>query len=931
MHPFLSPHVHFISSQLKFSLPHSNSQVIDKFSPHKCRYHREDSRMQQSSHSHTHKQNDQSTDDKCLNKKDVTTLKLNGTHGSTLSLPCPPLISMITHGDLDKSDLCELRNRMISQKWLLSRWVTLKERELESKCKNIASELKLFHRNASTPGNDTNISSNGLFDNLTNLIASKSKRVKFTGGINCHDDRESIRYGPCCFSTEDSNDCTIECHKPALPFTRHCKKHILYNVDQLLFERCAAKSTTSPLTQCSNATFCIEKDRKPLCTDHQRLLLTSGILLDDDKEVSTTVTGKGRKRPKSNLVTRSTRRKTNAKGKGKGKGDSLETVSASSTVSNHCDSSTANYNLIHVELMNNHSHTVTNVPPLHPVDTTNHDSSSNTYPLGVDPNGDIPTGLDVDIHNLTAGDEALVASLVEDLPPLGTSADEVVVGDANSSHAFDAEFNEVLNKLPPEAFNEIFSTATTDNHHVHSLVTHTTPQATITDSLNVSLTPVTSHHTHQLHHQRSMQPATHLMSTAAGHHAVNKVPNSDSTIDSIVMDVDSNLFSPRVNSQQQHPHSQQQQQQQHLHHHHHSHHQQHHHQLSHSQVHAHAQHHQHQQHHPLSNINHPHQHHHPSHHHSSVTQNVLKDCTSIANGNDCTFTGYLPSNVVQNNVVPSLSPCSNGMTSSNSSNASLVVHSHVSDVNSVVNAQTQNGNNGTTVAVNAHRIVSSINSNNSNNNNNSHNVVPSNLANLLMSRSMSINSSVNLPPPSAPSSQPTQPASSTTPVATVSPVTASPVTVASGVTLNSNTASVSTLPQVNDDLCGLATNILGCLTKEQQQQLNGLIDGALASGSLSSSPTLKHAPVSLDANSFTMTSSETTSSHLNHLSTSPESISSVSNAISILQQTNITSPGPDQLLTSPSSTHHSHMTTTPVIANGTLIYKTGNILGNTNQ
>jgi len=47
------------------------------------------------------------------------------------------------------------------------------------------------------------------------------------------------------------------------------------------------------------------------------------------------------------------------------------------------------------------------------------------------------------------------------------------------------------------------------------------------------------------------------------------------------------------------------------------------------------------------------------------------------------------------------------------------------------------------------------------------------------------------------------------------------------------------------DILGFASNLLGSLTVEQQQQLNGLIDGALAQGSLASSPTLKSALVSL--------------------------------------------------------------------------------------
>lgn len=59
--------------------------------------------------------------------------------------------------------------------------------------------------------------------------------------------------------------CCLEiCHSPAIPCTRHCFKHILRNVDQLLFEHCSARTIQGP---CTNAVFNI-RNVQPLCFEH---------------------------------------------------------------------------------------------------------------------------------------------------------------------------------------------------------------------------------------------------------------------------------------------------------------------------------------------------------------------------------------------------------------------------------------------------------------------------------------------------------------------------------------------------------------------------------------------------------------------------------------------------------------------------------------
>lgn len=72
----------------------------------------------------------------------------------------------------------------------------------------------------------------------------------------------SIRKGKCCYIGDN-----FKCQMPSLPYTRHCFNHILYNVDQQLFARCVAKSSSS-LTQCNQPIFHYTND-EPLCEQHK--------------------------------------------------------------------------------------------------------------------------------------------------------------------------------------------------------------------------------------------------------------------------------------------------------------------------------------------------------------------------------------------------------------------------------------------------------------------------------------------------------------------------------------------------------------------------------------------------------------------------------------------------------------------------------------
>lgn len=62
--------------------------------------------------------------------------------------------------------------------------------------------------------------------------------------------------------------CEIDmCNRPALPCTKHCTIHIMFNKEQVLFECCTAKFADN--TQCSVPVFDISHEL-PLCAEHAR-------------------------------------------------------------------------------------------------------------------------------------------------------------------------------------------------------------------------------------------------------------------------------------------------------------------------------------------------------------------------------------------------------------------------------------------------------------------------------------------------------------------------------------------------------------------------------------------------------------------------------------------------------------------------------------
>ncbi|XP_041371810.1 INO80 complex subunit D-like [Gigantopelta aegis] len=73
--------------------------------------------------------------------------------------------------------------------------------------------------------------------------------------------KRGLEHRPCLI--KDSED--VQCKNRALPYTNHCLKHVMYNVEQQLFDYCTAKFADN--TQCCVPVFDIRHEL-PLCAEH---------------------------------------------------------------------------------------------------------------------------------------------------------------------------------------------------------------------------------------------------------------------------------------------------------------------------------------------------------------------------------------------------------------------------------------------------------------------------------------------------------------------------------------------------------------------------------------------------------------------------------------------------------------------------------------
>lgn len=100
----------------------------------------------------------------------------------------------------------------------------------------------------------------------------------------------------CSYKSENEE----QCKNPVLPYTNHCLSHIMYNVDQQLFDYCTAKFADN--TQCCTPVFDIRHEL-PLCMEHA--MKADNYSKDQDSEYKQK---RARKKTKPSALTRPPRK-----------------------------------------------------------------------------------------------------------------------------------------------------------------------------------------------------------------------------------------------------------------------------------------------------------------------------------------------------------------------------------------------------------------------------------------------------------------------------------------------------------------------------------------------------------------------------------------------------------------------------------------------
>ncbi|KAG5323950.1 INO80 complex subunit D [Trachymyrmex septentrionalis] len=201
------------------------------------------------------------------------------------------------------------------------------------------------------------------------------------------------------------------CQQTSLPCTRHCSRHIMLNGDQLLFEHCTAKFSDN--TQCCVPVFDVAHEL-PLCPEHARKRDNYHRKIQESKPK------KARKKPPvSPPIPAKPKPKSKPKKRKRPPSNKIETTKS-------------------VALMPEESHFMSQI----------NCSENHTKMLN---NLNVPQGTCSNTSNLNLG---------LGLGSLGLSGGlKVELGDNEVFASLDSaehDFGNVLNNLPPDAFNDLF-------------------------------------------------------------------------------------------------------------------------------------------------------------------------------------------------------------------------------------------------------------------------------------------------------------------------------------------------------------------------------------------------------------------------------------------------------------------------------------------
>ncbi|XP_044729140.1 INO80 complex subunit D-B isoform X2 [Chrysoperla carnea] len=240
------------------------------------------------------------------------------------------------------------------------------------------------------------------------------------------------------------------CKAQALPCTRHCGRHIMYNSDQLLYDYCTAKFADN--TQCCIPVFDLNHEL-PLCIEHARKR-------DNYNKMCQVVKPKKpRKKVKPSAMIRPQKRSKKRKRPSSSQHSSSSSLSSqhhhvSKTTSNNHLHQHQHHDKQHVQL---HSETKSSTD-INVAETSSACDSSDDLGLS----NPLAESTELSTPNHFGGDEpdddmvAQVLGVGEELPLELAGPAEALVNQA-SRLLEETDLTNVFNQIPPDAFNDLFA------------------------------------------------------------------------------------------------------------------------------------------------------------------------------------------------------------------------------------------------------------------------------------------------------------------------------------------------------------------------------------------------------------------------------------------------------------------------------------------
>ncbi|XP_068081444.1 INO80 complex subunit D isoform X2 [Anabrus simplex] len=212
------------------------------------------------------------------------------------------------------------------------------------------------------------------------------------------------------------------CSNLALPCTQHCVRHIMYNVDQLLFEHCTAKFSDN--TQCCVPVFDICHEL-PLCLEHARKRDNY------DRMCAETKPKKIRKKAKPSAMTRPSKR-----GKKKRRLQRLsEQVPVEDSLSQHLDVNSSDIN------GGENSSPSDGFEPYIKEEVVENSTTPEPQPV-----------IEQEQPDVQVVEEEVVLGMSEELP-----LDPVELANQATRLLEEHDLTNVLNQIPEDAFNDLFT------------------------------------------------------------------------------------------------------------------------------------------------------------------------------------------------------------------------------------------------------------------------------------------------------------------------------------------------------------------------------------------------------------------------------------------------------------------------------------------